>query len=195
MTDPTETSTSEAPEEDPRPDGLRRADSLVVVNTGDGKGKSTAAFGMMIRSVARDWPTAVIQFIKSGTWQVGEEKIGRQLGVAWWAVGEGFSWDSDDLSEDQALALEGWRHAAQLLADGTYRTIILDEITYPMNWGWISTDDVVEAIKNRSPKVNVVITGRDAPEAILEIADTATEMRQIKHAYEQGIGALKGIDY
>lgn len=186
---------SQAPEEDPRPDGLRSAESLVLVNTGNGKGKSSAAFGVMIRSVARDWPTAVVQFLKSGDWQVGEEKIGRKLGVAWWTVGDGFSWDSDDLSEDQALAQAGWNHAKSLLESGEYRTLILDEITYPMNWGWIDTAEVVEAIKNRSPKVNVVLTGRDAPAELIEIADTVSEVNSIKHAYEQGIRAMKGIDF
>jgi cob(I)alamin adenosyltransferase len=186
---------SQAPEEDPRPDGLRSAESLVLVNTGNGKGKSSAAFGVMIRSVARDWPTAVVQFLKSGDWQVGEEKIGRELGVAWWTVGDGFSWDSDDLSEDQALAHAGWNHAKSLLESGEYRTLILDEITYPMNWAWIDTAEVVEAIKNRSPKVNVVLTGRDAPAELIEIADTVSEVNSIKHAYEQGIRAMKGIDF
>ena len=93
-----------APTEDPRPDGLRRAPSLVVVNTGDGKGKSSAAFGVMVRGVARGWKVAVVQFVKSGDWNVGEEKIGRQLGVDWLAVGDGFTWDSDDLEHDKALA-------------------------------------------------------------------------------------------
>lgn len=193
---PETTSTdAEAPENDPRPDGLRGADSLVVVNTGHGKGKSSSAFGMMIRSVAQEWPTAVVQFIKSGDWQVGEEKIGRRLGVAWWTVGEGFSWDSDDLSEDQAVAQAGWEHSKSLMESGEYRTLILDEITYPMNWGWISTDDVVEAIKNRSPKVNVILTGRDAPQELIDVADTVSEVNSIKHAYEKGIRAKKGIDY
>ena len=186
---------SQAPEEDPRPDGLRSAESLVLVNTGNGKGKSSAAFGVMIRSVARDWPTAVVQFLKSGDWQVGEEKIGRKLGVAWWTVGDGFSWDSDDLSEDQALAQAGWNHTKSLLESGEYRTLILDEITYPMNWGWIDTAEVVEAIRNRSPKVNVILTGRDAPAELIEVADTVSEVNSIKHAYEQGIRAMKGIDF
>jgi cob(I)alamin adenosyltransferase len=185
----------DAPENDPRPDGLRSAESLVLVNTGNGKGKSSSAFGMMVRSVAQDWPTAVVQFVKSGTWQVGEEKVGRQLGVAWWTVGEGFSWESEDLSQDQAVAQAGWAHAKSLLESGEYRTLILDEITYPMNWGWISTADVVEAIKNRSPKVNVILTGRDAPQELIDVADTVSEVNNIKHAYEQGIRAKKGIDY
>jgi cob(I)alamin adenosyltransferase len=186
---------AEPPLDDPRPDGLRNAESLVVVNTGDGKGKSSAAFGIVMRSVARDWPVAVVQFLKSGSWQVGEEKIGRRLGVDWWALGEGFTWDSDDLTEDQAVAREAWRHAAELLATGSHRLVVLDEITYPMNWGWIDTAEVVAAIAARSPKVNVVATGRDAPAALLGVADTATEMRVIKHAYDNGIVAKKGIDY
>lgn len=188
-------SIAKAPEQDPRPDDLRSADSLVLVNTGDGKGKSSAAFGMMIRSVAVGWPTAVIQFIKGGAWQVGEEKIGRQLGVDWWTVGEGFSWDSDDLTEDQALAQAGWAHAKSLLDSGQYRTLILDEITYPMNWGWIDTGEVIDAINSRSALVNVILTGRDAPQELIAAADTVTEMKSLKHAYEKGIRAKKGIDY
>lgn len=193
--DMAEGSVVEPPVDDPRPDGLRSAESLVVVNTGDGKGKSSAAFGIVMRSVARDWPVAVVQFLKSGSWQVGEEKVGRRLGVDWWALGEGFTWDSDDLTEDQAVAREAWRHAAELLATGSHRLVVLDEITYPMNWGWIDSDEVVAAIAARSPKVNVVATGRDAPAALLDVADTATEMRVIKHAYDSGIVAKKGIDY
>ena len=92
------------PTEDPRPDGLRRAPSLVLVNTGDGKGKSTAAFGVVMRGVGRGWPVAVVQFLKSGNWNTGEEKIGRQLGVDWCAIGEGFTWDSEDLTQDEAVA-------------------------------------------------------------------------------------------
>lgn len=186
---------SEPRTEDPRPPDLRRAESLVVLNTGHGKGKSTAAFGIVMRSVARDWPVAVVQFLKSGNWNTGEEKVARRLGVDWWALGEGFSWESEDLSEDEAVAGEAWRHAAGLLADGAHRLVVLDEITYPINWGWIPGDEVAAAIAGRSPKVNVVVTGRDASGALLEVADTATEMRAIKHAYEQGIRALRGVDY
>lgn len=179
----------------PAQSSRRRVDSLVLVNTGHGKGKSTAAFGVVMRSVARSWPVAVVQFIKSGNWNVGEEKIARQLGVDWWAIGEGFTWDSNDLTEDQAVAADAWRKAAELLATGTHRLVVLDEITYPMNWGWIDTAAAIEAITNRSAKVNVVATGRDAPAALVAVADTATEMRSLKHAYESGIRAMKGIDY
>lgn len=189
MTDPT------PPTTDPRPGQLRRAESLVMVNTGHGKGKSTAAFGVVMRSVARGWPVAIVQFLKSGNWNVGEEKVARQLGVDWWAIGEGFTWDSDDLTKDQAVATEAWRKAAELLASGTHRLVVLDEITYPMNWGWIDVTAVIGAISNRSPMVNVVATGRDAPDALISVADTATEMRSLKHAYQSGIRAMKGIDY
>ena len=190
-----DTPTDAPPTEHEEPPELRRADSLVLVNTGNGKGKSTAAFGTMIRSVARGWPVAVVQFLKSGKWNTGEEKVARDLGVEWFAMGEGFTWDSEDLSLDQAVAREAWRQASSLLVAGTHRLVVLDEITYPMNWGWFDIDEVVAAIRDRSPKVNVICTGRNAPEPLLELADTATEMQVIKHAYKSGIRAMKGIDY
>ncbi len=186
---------SEPLEQDPRPAELRTAKSLVLVNTGDGKGKSSAAFGVMIRALARDWNVAVVQFLKSGGWNVGEHKMATQLGVDWWAVGEGFSWESEDLTEDEAVAQAGWQQAKDLINADAHRLVILDEITYPMNWGWIDTDDVIATIANRPERVSVVCTGRDAPEGLLEIADTVTEMRVIKHAYDNGIVAKKGIDY
>jgi cob(I)alamin adenosyltransferase len=187
--------TDEPPVEDPRPGGLRAATSLVIVNTGDGKGKSTAAFGIVLRAVAREWRVAVVQFLKSGEWHVGEEAVARRLGVDWWALGEGFTWESSDLSEDEAVARAAWEHAAALIAAGEHRLVVLDEITYPMNWGWIDTAAVVASIAGRPPQVSVVATGRDAPEALLDVADTATEMRNLKHAYDRGIAAKKGIDY
>jgi cob(I)alamin adenosyltransferase len=167
----------------------------VIVNTGDGKGKSSSAFGVMVRAVARGWKVAVIQSIKSGEWNVGEEKVGRQLGVDWWAIGEGFTWDSDDLNRDEAVAREGWAHAKAVIQAGEHQVVILDEITYPMSWGWISTDDVVETIRTRPDTVNVVATGRDAPQPLIDVADTVTDMRMVKHAFERGIKAKKGIEY
>ena len=195
MSDPQQSETDVPPTELAAPPTLRRAESLVLVNTGDGKGKSTAAFGTMLRAVARGWPVAVVQFLKSGTWHVGEEKIARDLGVEWHAIGEGFTWESEDLSQDEAVAQEAWRQAAALLATGTHRLVVLDEVTYPMNWGWIDAEGVVAAIRHRSPEVNVICTGRDAPDDLVDVADTATEMRQLKHAYDSGIRAMKGIDY
>jgi cob(I)alamin adenosyltransferase len=173
----------------------RVARSLVVVNTGDGKGKSTAAFGVVMRAVAREWRVAVVQFVKSGEWQAGEEKVATRLGVDWWALGEGFTWDSGNLTHDEAVAQQAWAHAASVINSGEYGLVVLDEITYPMTWGWISTDEVVDTIRNRPERVSIVATGRDAPAALVDVADTVTEMRNVKHAYDRGILAKKGIDY
>ncbi len=186
---------TEVPTQDPRPTELRRAPSLVVLNTGDGKGKSSAAFGVMLRSLARGWRVAVVQFVKSGKWHVGEEELGRRLGVDWFSVGDGFTWDSADLAHDKALAEAGWKQAADLLAAGEHRLVILDELTYLCSWGWLDTTAVAEAIRSRPEHVSVVVTGRDAPAELVEVADTVTEMRPVKHAYDRGIRALRGIDY
>jgi cob(I)alamin adenosyltransferase len=186
---------TEVPVDDPRPDGLRRAPSLVLVHTGDGKGKTSAAVGVVVRAVARDWRVAVVQFLKSGGWHSGEEKVCRRLGVDWWTLGEGFTWDSEDLTRDQEMAARAGRQARDALAAGAHQLVVLDEITYPMNWGWLDTAEVVAAIAARPSHVNVVCTGRDAPAALIEVADTVSRVDAVKHAYEQGIRAKKGIDY
>lgn len=183
------------PVDDRRPDDLRRAPSLVLVNTGNGKGKTTAGIGVVVRAVARGWPVAVVQFLKSGDWRTGEEKVCRQLGVEWWAMGEGFTWDSADLTIDQAVAAQAWQHATSLIAAGAHTLVMLDEITYPINWGWIDGADVVAAISDRPVHVNVVCTGRNAPQALIDIADTVSEIQVVKHAYQQRIRAKKGIDF
>lgn len=186
---------SDIPTDDPRPNELRRAPSLVLVNTGPGKGKTSAAMGVVMRGVARGWPVGVVQFIKSGTWKTGEEKVARRLEVDWWAIGEGFSWDSADLTEDQAVAAAAWDHAKGLIAAGDHQLVVLDEVTYPVNWGWIDLDDVVASIEQRPSHVNVICTGRNAPPAIIDIADTVSEIADVKHAYRAGFRAKKGIDF
>jgi cob(I)alamin adenosyltransferase len=186
---------ADVPTDDPRPDDLRRAPSLVLVNTGPGKGKSTAAIGVVVRGVGRGWSVAVVQFLKSGDWHTGEEDVCRQLGVDWWAMGEGFTWDSSDLTVDEAVAAGAWEHARGLIRAGDHQLVLLDEITYPINWNWIALDDVVATIAGRPQHVNIVCTGRDAPQALIDIADTVTEMGEVKHAYRSGIRAMKGIDY
>ncbi|WP_420451028.1 cob(I)yrinic acid a,c-diamide adenosyltransferase [Ilumatobacter sp.] len=184
-----------APRDDPRPDGLRRADSLVVVNTGGGKGKSSSAFGMMIRAVARDWDVAVVQFVKSGKWNTGEEKIATRLGVDWHAFGDGFTWDSENLDHDRAHAAEGWATATEILAAGDHQLVVFDELTYLATFGWLPVEEIVAPIRDRPRHVNVIVTGRDAPAELIELADTVTEMTEIKHAYQQGIRAMRGLDY
>ena len=175
--------------------GNIREPSLVLINTGDGKGKSTAAFGTAMRAVARGWHVVVIQFLKSGDWSVGEEKIGRQIGIEWWALGDGFTWDSDDMDESQAVAREAWASAREKIESGQYDLVVLDEVTYPINWGWVDVEEVVSSIQSRPEKVNVILTGRDAPDRLIEIADTVTEMTKIKHAFDRGVMARRGIDY
>jgi cob(I)alamin adenosyltransferase len=192
---PTRSDDDQPPVEDPRPDKLRVAKSLVVLNTGAGKGKSSAAMGVMLRALARDWKVAVVQFLKSGEWNTGEEKMGRQLGVDWFAMGEGFTWDSENLDNDKSIAAKAWAKAAELIGSGDYRLVILDEITYPVTWKWIDVEQVVSTIVGRPEHVSVVLTGRDAHDRLIEIADTVTEMREIKHAYQRGIAAKRGIDW
>jgi cob(I)alamin adenosyltransferase len=172
-----------------------RVGSVVVVNTGDGKGKSTAAFGVMGRAWARGWRVGVVQFMKSGDWKVGEQKLAAHLGVDWWTLGDGFTWESTDLDESAAKNIHAWGVARERLASGDYELLILDELTYVVNYGWVAAAEVVEGIVQRAPKTNVVVTGRDAPPELVEIADTVTEMRMVKHAYQKGVRAMKGIEY
>jgi cob(I)alamin adenosyltransferase len=174
---------------------MARAQSIVLVNTGHGKGKSSAAFGVMGRGWARGWKVAVVQFIKSEGWNTGEHKLAEHLGVEWHTLGDGFTWESTDLDETAAKGRHAWEVAKAKLASGSYDLLIFDELTYAVNYGWVPVDDVIGAIAGRSPKTNVVVTGRDAPPELIGIADTVTEMRKVKHAYDRGITAKKGIEY
>ncbi len=183
---------SEAPY---RQDELHAAPSLVLVNTGHGKGKSTAAFGTLLRAVARGWDSAVVQFLKSGEWHTGEEKTCRGLGVDWFAAGDGFTWDSDDLDETEAKAVAAWEFSEKLISAGDHRLIVLDEISYAMTWGWIDAGEVAEAIVARPREVNLILTGRDMASEVIEAADTVTEMVKVKHPFDRSIRAKKGIDY
>ncbi len=174
---------------------LSSADSLVLVNTGHGKGKSTAAFGTVLRAVALEWPVAVIQYLKSGNWNTGEEKVCRGLGVEWFSAGDGFSWESSDLDESQAKAVAAWEFSRRLVADDQHRLVVLDEISYPMSWGWIDPVDVAATVANRPAKVNVILTGRDMAQEVVDIADTVTEMVKVKHPFDNQVRAKKGIDF
>ncbi|MCL4422828.1 MAG: cob(I)yrinic acid a,c-diamide adenosyltransferase [Actinobacteria bacterium] len=173
----------------------RRVESRVLLNTGHGKGKSSAAFGVMGRGWARGWKVCVIQFIKGGKWKVGERKLADHLVPGWHVLGDGFTWESSDLDETAAKGRHAWEVAAEKLASGEYQLVILDEITYAISYGWVRVQDVVDGITGRAPRTNVVMTGRDAAAELIDIADTVTEMRKVKHAYDQGIGALKGVEY
>ncbi len=168
---------------------------LFLINTGDGKGKSSSAFGVMLRAVARGWNVKVIQFIKSDKWRTGEKKMAEQLGVEWVTGGDGFTWESDDMDETERVARDAWEVAKASITSGDYQLIIIDEGTYPVTFGWIDVDDVLDTIANRPDGVNIILTGRDADERLIAIADTVTEMKKIKHAFDKGIAARKGLDF
>jgi cob(I)alamin adenosyltransferase len=172
-----------------------RVPSRVLVHTGDGKGKTSAAMGIVMRAVARGWRVAVFQFVKDGRWRTGEETSARTLGVDWWSGGDGFTWDSDDLDRTEEIARAAWGAARDAIEAGKHELVVLDEVTYPINWGWIPIEDVEAAIGDRPPHVNVVATGRDASSALCELADTVTEMGSRKHAFDQGVGAMRGIEF
>lgn len=174
---------------------MARPRSLVLINTGDGKGKSSSAFGVMVRGWARGWNVGVIQFLKGGDWKTGEQKLADRLGIPWHTLGDGFTWESDDLERTAELGRIAFDRAREDLAGGAFDLLILDEMTYIMSLGWVPVDEVVAAVRDRAPGTNVVITGRGAPDELIEIADTVTEMRKVKHAFDEGIDARKGIEY
>jgi cob(I)alamin adenosyltransferase len=174
---------------------MTRAESVIVVNTGHGKGKSSSAFGVMGRAWARGWKVGVVQFIKSPKWKTGERKLADHLGIEWHTMGDGFTWESDDLDETAAKGRHAWEVAKEKLGSGAYDLLVLDELTYAVTYGWVDAAEVADALRNRAPKTNVVVTGRDAPPELVDVADTVTEMRKVKHAFDQGISAKKGIEY
>jgi cob(I)alamin adenosyltransferase len=174
---------------------MARAQSLVLVNTGHGKGKSSAAFGVMVRGWARGWRVGVVQFVKGGKWKTGERKLADQLGIEWHTLGDGFTWESTDLERTAQLGREAWEVAREKLASGDYDLLIFDELTYPIKYGWVPAAEVADAIRDRAPKTSVVVTGRNAPDELIAVADTVTEMRKVKHAYDEGISAMKGIEF
>ena len=173
----------------------KRSPSLVLVNTGEGKGKSTAAFGTAFRAAGAGLRVCVIQFMKSGKWKTGEEKSGRDLGIEWWTLGDGFTWDSKDIDRTEAVAREAWAAARRTIESGDFDMVVLDEITYPLIWEWIDEAEVIEVIRHRPDHVNVLATGRHAPEALVDLADTVTEMVKRKHAFDSGVKALRGVDF
>ena len=169
---------------------------LLIVNTGDGKGKTTAALGMVLRAWGRGFRICVIQFIKTEAGGWGEVKAAKKLGIEWHATGDGFTWTSKNMDETMARALRGWEIAKEKIASNQYDLIVLDEFTYALHFGWLDTGEVLEWLRlNRPPSLHLVVTGRSAPDALIEQADLVTEMRLIKHPYDQGIQAQPGIEF
>jgi len=171
-----------------------REQGLLLILTGNGKGKSSSAFGMLARALGHDMRVGVAQFIK-GRSDTGEEAFFRkQNNVVWHVLGEGFTWDTQNLQRDTETAQRGWIIVQEMLRDPSINLIVLDELTYPLKFGWLNLTVVLNDLKNRPTMQHVIITGRGAPDALCEIADTVTEMTDVKHAFRNGIQAQKGID-
>jgi cob(I)alamin adenosyltransferase len=169
--------------------------SRLLVNTGTGKGKSSAAFGVMGRAWARGWQVVVVQFIKSEKWKTGERKLADHLGIEWHTMGDSFTWESTDMDETIAKGRHAWEVARDKISGGQYDLVILDEVTYAMNYGWVAVDDVVSVLADRPARTNVIVTGRYAPPEVIAIADTVSEVTKVKHAFDEGHKARKGIEY
>ena len=193
-------------------DGLttraRRNAPVLAVHTGTGKGKSTAAFGMALRAWNSGLDIAVFQFVKSAKWKVGEEAVFRELArlhaerglggpVEWHKMGAGWSWSRKSGTEDDhaAAAADGWAEVARRLAAQRHDFYLLDEFTYPLAWGWVDVDEVIATLTARPGRQHVVITGRDAPAALMDAADLVTEMTKIKHPMDVGRKGQKGIEW
>ena len=167
---------------------------VLLVLTGNGKGKSTGGFGNITRAVGHGKKAAVVQFIK-GNWPCGERNVLEKVGVEFHIMGTGFTWETQDREKDTLAAMGAWEAAERLLKDDTIDIILLDELTYMVSYHYIELDRVLEALKNRPPMRHVIITGRACHRAILELADTVSEVQPIKHAFEAGVKAQIGFDY
>ena len=176
---------------------IARADKeqgILLVLTGNGKGKSSSAFGMVARALGHGFKVGVAQFIKSRT-DTGEEGFFRQQpNVVWHVLGEGFTWDTQNLSQDIKTAQRGWAVVKEMLQDESLELVVLDELTYPLKYGWLELETVLADLKARPPMQHVVITGRGAPDGLCEAADTVTDLKDTKHAYRAGVKAQKGVD-
>lgn len=168
---------------------------LVIVNTGNGKGKTTAALGLMMRAHGRGLRVKMFQFLKHDTAKFGEHRTLDALEVPYQGLGDGWTWRSKDLENSAELAAHGWSLARHAIESGEYDLLVLDEFTYPLKYGWVAWSEVEAVLRSRDPNLHVVITGRGALPELIELADTVSSMTPVKHAYEQGIGGQLGIEY
>ncbi|MCY3887810.1 MAG: cob(I)yrinic acid a,c-diamide adenosyltransferase [Chloroflexi bacterium] len=176
--------------------GRRSRRGLIIVNTGEGKGKTTAALGVIFRAWGRDFRVRMFQFIKHTTARFGEHRAARRLDIPIEALGDGFTWLSKDMDQTTALALAQWDRCKEAIVKGEDDIIVLDEFTYAMHYGWVPVSEVIDTLQRRPAPMHVIITGRYAPQELIDFADLVTEMRLIKHPYqEQGIKAQPGIEF
>lgn len=170
---------------------------LILVNTGDGKGKSTAAFGTALRAVGRGWKVAIVQFIK-GKWKTGESEAAKKYfgtSLEFFPMGEGFTWDTQNFVQDVKKAKEAWQRCIELLHDKEHELVIFDEINYVLKYNFLDVKEVVKELEKKPSLKHVILTGGGAPAELIEIADLVTEMKCIKHPYQKGIKAQAGIEY
>ena len=169
---------------------------LLIVNTGPGKGKSTAAFGLIMRALGYEWPVGIVQFIK-GAWETGERKALERFPdlVRWYSMGEGFTWETQDKARDIAAAEAAWVKVKELMADPTIRLLVLDELNIALRYDYLPLLEVVETLKGRRPELHIVVTGRNAKPELMEAADLVTEMGLIKHHFSAGVKAQQGIEF
>jgi cob(I)alamin adenosyltransferase len=169
---------------------------IVIVNTGDGKGKTTAALGLLMRASGQGLRTCMIQFIKSKSGRWGEIRSVSKLRLECYTIGDGFTWKSKDIDESVAMAKQGWHLAQAKITSGDYDLVVLDEFTYPMHFGWLETHEIIDWLRTKKPpELHLVITGRYAPDLLLDYADLVTEMVKIKHPFDQGRKGQKGIEF
>ncbi|TOB60738.1 cob(I)yrinic acid a,c-diamide adenosyltransferase [Vibrio parahaemolyticus] len=167
---------------------------LLLIITGNGKGKSTSGFGTIARAVGHGLKCSVAQFIK-GTWDNGERNLLEKLGVEFQVMATGFTWETQNKAADTEAAQLVWKECKRMLQDDSIDVILFDELTYMVSYGYIDLDEVVEALNNRPKMQSVVITGRGAHRTLIEMADTVSEVKNVKHAFESGVKALKGVDW
>jgi cob(I)alamin adenosyltransferase len=168
---------------------------LLIVHTGPGKGKSTAAFGLVLRALGHGWNVGVVQFVK-GAWDTGERRILERFdGVSWHTMGEGFTWETQDRARDVAAATRAWDKARELMADTSIRLVVLDELSIALRYDYLPLADVIAALRQRRSDLNVVVTGRNAKPELVEIADLVTEMTLVKHHFAAGVRAQAGIEF
>lgn len=173
----------------------REERGVLIVNTGNGKGKSSAAFGVALRALGHDMRVAIVQFIK-GRDTTGEEAFFKRLPeVPFHVTGDGFTWDTQNREQDEATARKGWETALAILQDEQYDLVVLDELNIVLKYDYLPLETVLEGLKNRPPMQHVIVTGRGSPEALIELADTVTEMREVKHAFKAGIKAQPGVEF
>ncbi len=168
---------------------------LVIVNTGNGKGKTTAALGVLFRAWGRGMRVCMLQFIKATTSNYGENKAAKRLGIEIIAMGDGFTWLSENIEKDKATARQCWDLCQQKIMSGEYDIVILDEMTYTLSYGWLDVNEVINVLKQRPAGMHIIITGRNALPELVEYADMVTDMTEVKHPYTQGIKAQKGIEF